>query len=69
MEFERFTGVHRARKWALPANMEVGQVVVRKTNRAYVNHLAVAMRKAMRDHGMEFSHGWDGDKYAIRRDK
>ena len=69
MDLERFTGERHARKRAMPERMDVGQIVVRKPNRAYVRHLAVRMRKAMREHGMEFSHGWDGDKYAIRRDK
>jgi len=67
--FEKFIYNERACKNPSPLKMNVGQIVERKTSKSYAAQLMVAMRKAMRDHGMEFSHKWDGDVYTIRRDK
>ena len=69
MKFERFTGDCR-KHHQIPSKMAVGQIVARKKIKPYyVATLKTYMRRAIRDHGMEFSHGWDGDTYAIRRDK
>jgi hypothetical protein len=52
-----------------PEHMAIGQIVTRQNpKRAAVAHLRFMMRKAMTKK-MEFSHGWDGKNYVIRRDK
>jgi len=66
MAFERFTGARKV----TPARMEIGQIVIRKSiARKTITALRTAMRKAMRDHGMQFSVDEGDGWYAIRRDK
>ena len=69
MTFKKFTGAKDELR-ARPDRMTIGQVVIRKNiKRDYLAQLKMAMRKAMKDRHMEFSVGWDGADYAIRRDK
>lgn len=79
--FEKFTGEYmtaRARRTKpTPASMVVGEIVVRKNcRRTSISGLRSLMRRAMREHGMEFSVELvraeklsDGMVFSIRRDK
>lgn len=67
-KFERFVGGRQNRP--RPKRMEIGQVVVRKNMDAQkIRQLKTAMRKAMREHGFEFSVAQEGRTYVIRRDR
>jgi hypothetical protein len=69
-KFEKYK--QKPARQARPRNMEVGQVVVRKTTDTVIRGLECEMRKEMKK-GKEFSVGYGNGTnmglYAIRRDK